>query len=404
MKIVVLGTRGFPRIQGGVEAHCENLYPQLVRMGCEVTVFGRAAYLTKTGSVPSNAESDALGQTPFFYKSVKIVPLAGPKNKFLEAIIHTFKGIFQAKKLNPEVLHIHAVGPALMVPFARMMGFRVVFTHHGPDYERKKWGFFAKLSLRMGEFLGVKFANEVIAISQVIADEIKAKYGREITVIPNGVVMPGNTEGDTALKEYGLNKGKYILAVGRFVPEKGFCDLVEAFGRMGSVPSNAENDALGQTPFSGKNDGWKLVIAGDADHEDKYSLSLKEKAKANPNIVLTGFISGEPLEELYSHAGLFVLPSYYEGLPIVLLEAMSYGLSCIVSDIPANREVGLENERYFKPGDIDQLKSKIAEYMNKPLSISEKELQLAKISQKYNWNKIAEMTLSVYGKLYAKLK
>ena len=140
----------------------------------------------------------------------------------------------------------------------------------------------------------------------------------------------------------------------------------------------------------------KLVIVGDADHEDKYSLSLKESAKTNKNIVLTGFLSGEPLRELYSNAGLFVLPSYYEGLPIVLLEAMSYGLLCLVSDIPANREVRLNEENYFQPGDIKGLASKITEFLNKPLTDVEKRSQIGRIAKEYNWNTIAEKTLEVY--------
>lgn len=369
MKIAVLGTRGFPGVQGGVEAHCQNLYPRLVKLGCDVTVFGRAPYL--------HGES--------VYEGVNIIPLSCPKSKFLEAFIHTFKGILAARKIKPDIIHIHAVGPALAIPIARIMGFKVVMTNHGPDYKRKKWNQAAKLILRMGEYLGSHFANIVICISQTIADDIRRRYRRGIYVIPNGVDMPSMSEGTQYLNKYNLQKGKYILAVGRFVPEKGFHDLLEAFEIASSAPSALP-----------RNDKIKLVIVGDADHEDKYSLSLKERAWANPNIVLTGFISGEPLREIYSHVGLFVLPSYYEGLPIVLLEAMSYGLSCIVSDIPANREVKLQNERYFKPGDIEQLRLKIVEYINNPLSPSEKESQLTQISQKYDWDKIARETLAAY--------
>jgi glycosyltransferase involved in cell wall biosynthesis len=138
------------------------------------------------------------------------------------------------------------------------------------------------------------------------------------------------------------------------------------------------------------------VIVGKADHEDKYSRSLKEKATKNKNIILTGFLTGKPLQELYSHAGLFVLPSYYEGLPIVLLEAMSYGLSCIASDIPANRNAGLDDDRFFKPGDINDLASKIKEFINKPFEEEERQRQIYMITEQYDWGKIAEETLKVY--------
>lgn len=360
MKIAVLGTRGFPQIQGGVEAHCENLYPRLVKKGCEIIVFTRKPYV----SYPQKS-----------FKGITLIPLSCPRNKFLEAFIHTFKGIFYAKKLQPDILHIHAIGPSLCAPFARLLGFKVVMTHHGPDYKREKWGSFAKTILRLGEYLGCKFADKIIAVSDVIAEDIVRNYGRKATVIYNGVTMPEILKSEESLKRFGLEKGKYLLAVGRLVPEKGFGELIEAFD------------------FSL---GWKLAIVGDADHQDEYSQGLKELAKKKPGVVLTGFLSGQTLQELYSHAGIFVLPSYYEGLPICLLEAMSYGLSCLASDIPANRSIGLADNRFFKAGDIQGLREKVAYFMDKPLTEEEKAAQIKAITEKYNWEKIAEETLEVY--------
>lgn len=385
MKIVVLGTRGFPDIQGGVEKHCENLSPRLVEKGCEVTVFTRAPYC---------------GASVREFKGVKLIPLSCPRNKFLEAFVHTFYGIFAAKRLNPDILHIHAVGPSLFVPLARILGLKVVMTHHGPDYMRKKWNIFAKIILRLGECLGVWCANEVICVSESAAHNIRVKYRRGVAAIPNGVVISegrgqSSKNGDSLLSilgKYGLEKGKYILAVGRFVPEKGFGDLIDAW--KGQSPKS------GDSHYGDSHCDWKLVIAGDADHEDKYSRGLKIKAKENANIALTGFLSGQPLAQLYSHAGLFVLPSYYEGLPIALLEAMSYGLSCIASDIPANREVGLTVDRFFKAGDIEALAAKINEFMKiGPLGGKERDAQMRLIREKYDWNKIAEATLGVYKSL-----
>jgi len=370
MKIIVLGTRGFPNTQGGVEKHSENLYPQLVKKGCEVVVLTRKPYV-----------NPAINS----YQGVKLIPLSCPKNKFLEAFYHTFSGVFAAKKLKPDILHIHAIGPSLFIPLAKSLGLKVVMTNHGPDYNRKKWNWLGKIILRTGEAWGSKAADQIICISQSIADGIKKKYNRESKVIPNGVVMHQIVQSDNILKQYGLKKGKYILAVGRFVPEKGFHDLIEAF-----TMSQCHNVTTSQVK------PWKLVIIGDADHEDKYSLELKRKAKNTPNVILTGFLSGLPLQELYSHAGLFALPSYYEGLPIVLLEAMSYGLSCVVSDIPANREVGLQEDRYFKAGNIQQLAEKIIEFISKPLSPDEKSRQISLISEKYDWGRIAQQTLEVY--------
>ncbi|MFA5163963.1 MAG: glycosyltransferase family 4 protein [Candidatus Omnitrophota bacterium] len=362
MKIVFVGTRGLPNVQGGVEKHCEELTKHLARLGCDVTVLTRAPYVDC--SIAS-------------HNSVKLIHLPAIRNKFLEAYCHTFYGIIVARKLNPDILHIQAIGPGFFCLFARILGLKVVLTSHGSNYKHQKWGRFSRSFLKFCEYMGVSYANKVIAISQNIANEIKTQYNREAKVIPNGVEIPQVEAESNTLDEYGLENKKYIIAVGRFVAGKGFEDLIEAFGRA-SLSS------------------FKLVIAGDADVEDDYSRELKERARRMPNVVLTGFITGKPLKELYSHAGLFVLPSYYEGLPIALLEAMSYGLSCIVSDIPANREVGLAEERYFNPGDIKGLSDKIREFAAKPLSEEEKSRQIALIRENYDWDKIAKETLQVY--------
>jgi len=260
---------------------------------------------------------------------------------------------------------------------------KVVVTNHGPDYERKKWPFPAKIFLKFCERMGIGFANEVITIAKNIADDIKTKYGKECTILPNGVNIPLLSESDGILKKIGAQKKRYILSVGRFVPEKGFDDLIAAFNQ-------------------GSFDPWKLVLVGDADHEDKYSRNLKIKAGRNSNIILTGFLTGQPLKELYAHAGLFVLPSYYEGLPIVLLEAMSHGLSCIASDIKANRNIKLDEDRFFKAGDIDALEEKIKKYTNNIWGEKEIKEQISLIERKYNWSIIAEETLKVYRGIIAK--
>jgi len=238
----------------------------------------------------------------------------------------------------------------------------------------------AKIFLKFCERMGIIFANEVITIARNIADDLKKKYGREITVLPNGVHIPELSDSDEMLNKIGVQKKRYILSVGRFVPEKGFDDLIAAFNQ-------------------GSFDLWKLVLVGDADHEDNYSTELKRKASENHNIILTGFLKGQPLHELYTHAGLFVLPSYYEGMPIVLLEAMSYRLSCVVSDIPANRNVELDEERFFKTGDIASLKGKIGQYINKPWKEEEIRNQIDIITKKYNWAVIAEETYHVYKRI-----
>ena len=361
MKIVVTGTRGIPNIMGGVETHCEELFPRIARKGFEVTVIRRKSYVRDTLSS---------------YKGITLSDIETPRKKSLEAIVHTFRAIVRAKRLKADIVHLHAVGPALLTPLARLLGMKVVFTHHGPDYDRDKWGMAAKTALRLGEAAGTLFANEVIVISHVIDDMLIRKSGRkDCHVIYNGVPSPDITDYPEYFGELGIEQGKYIFAMCRFVPEKNLHHLIEAFSRT-------------------EHRECKLVIAGDSDFEDDQSESLKKYAREQ-GVVLPGFIKGRKLHALLSHARCFVLPSSHEGLPIALLEAMSYRLPVIVSDIPANLEVGLGQEFYFPLGDRRALARKLQENMDAPYR------QIEYPMEKYDWNAIAERTASVYTK-YAK--
>jgi glycosyltransferase involved in cell wall biosynthesis len=365
VKIFVTGTRGIPGIPGGVEKHCEELFPRIAAREHEVILARRSSYV-----------NDGLKS----WQGVKLVDCYTPRRKAFEAITHTFLALMAARKYKPEIVHIHAIGPSLLTPLARMMGYKVVITNHGPDYDRQKWGGLAKFMLRLGEKVGGLFANEVIVISNVIADIIKRRCHRESNLIYNGVPLPVKSQTDDYIKKLKLEPGCYILAVARLVPEKGLHDLLSAFVQMGS----------GFKP--------KLVIAGDADHESEYSRELKTRAAANSSVVMTGYVTGEPLNQLYSHARMFVLPSYHEGLPIVLLEAMSYGLPLLVSDIPANKEVGLPQERYFRCGDVSDLKEKMTALIERDFTSGEREKIRNQIEAKYNWDCIAGQTIAVYRK------
>jgi len=369
MRIFVTGTRGIPDIPGGVEKHCQQLYPLLAARGNEVTVCTRSCYVADP--VP-------------LWRGVRLIRVVAPRRKSLEAIIHTCASLLAARRYRPDVVHIHAVGPALLTPLARVMGFRVVVTHHGPDYERQKWGPLAKLVLRMGERLGNRYANEVIAISQVIADSIQQKDGRTANIIPNGVELPQKSDSDSFLRQIGITTADiYILAVARLVPEKGLHDLINAFA---SLPNELR---------------CHLVIAGDADHETPYSRQLKQMAARSSRIIMTGYITGEALSQVFSHAALFALPSYHEGLPIALLEAMSYELPVLVSDIPAHLEVGLPKDRYFHCGDVHDLQLKLAHHLGKPIDPEELADLRNRLRETYSWDKIADQTLAVYQKAAA---
>lgn len=358
MKIFVTGTRGIPEIQGGVETHCQELYPRLAAMGHDVTVACRSSYQTVPGSE---------------YKGVRLLSIPTPRRKSFEAIIHTWRALRHARRLKPDVVHIHAIGPALLTPVARMMGFKVVTTNHGPDYDRQKWGHLAKTVLRLGERMGARFSNRVIVISKVIADILATKYGRKDTdLIFNGVNAPEIDPSTDYIESLGLQPGRYVVGLGRFVEEKGFHDLIHSFSALGT-------------------DNYKLVIAGDADHPDDYSRKLKELAKEN-GVVLTGFIRGRKMQQLMSHAALFAMPSYHEGLPIALLEAMSYGLDVAVSDIPACRLDCLMPGDHFPVGNVAALTELLERKLSAPVRRS---YDLTP----YDWDVIARQTAELYQTL-----
>ncbi|MGL4268524.1 MAG: glycosyltransferase family 4 protein [Plesiomonas sp.] len=362
-RVTVLGTRGIPHVLGGVETHCQALYPAIQQESeWRATVLARAPYVDYTHSE---------------YRGVELRALPAPKKKSLEAIVHSVLAAFYSRFHRCDIVHVHAIGPGLVVPLLRLLGKKVVFTHHGPDYERLKWGGLAKTMLRLGEKWAVTYANEVIVISEVINDLIKQQYQREDAhLIFNGVEpaqLPDAPHREAILTEQGLTAGNYIVAVGRLVEEKGLHDLIAAYRQL-------------QTALP-------LVIVGDADHETPYSRKLKELAASTPGVVMTGFLSGDTLRTVFSQARLFVMPSYHEGLPIALLEAMSYGLPVRVSDIPANLAVKLPAEFYMPVGDSTAMASALqAELDNPAPTLPDYSAYLAL----YDWQRIARQTAEVY--------
>lgn len=365
MRVVVLGLRGIPNVQGGVETHCQNLFTRIAALGHEVTVVCRRPYV--------NGELRC--------GSVKLFASRCPRQQNLEAVCHTFVGVFHAWRFRPDILHIHAIGPSLFVPLARLLGMRVVCTNHGPDYERSRWGSLARWVLRVGERLGSRFAHAVIAISPAIADRLVERHDCQVDVIPNGVVLQRRRIAENVLVGCELQSRKFILTVARLVPEKGLDDLLDAF-QLASLPAD-----------------WKLVIVGGADHSNDYSHRLVARGGKIPGVVMTGRLHGEPLAELYSHAGMFVLPSHHEGLPIVLLEALSYGLSVIASDIPAHRSLNLPDARLFRMGDPGSAAQKMTYFAAHPQTAEDEVDQISRVGERFDWDLIAKKTLDVYGRV-----
>jgi glycosyltransferase involved in cell wall biosynthesis len=368
MKVAVLGTRGFPNVQGGIETHCQELYPRLAELGCQVTVYTRAPY------IPAHERSREWREVCFSHTW-------SPRSQSTETIVHTFLATAAAARIKPDIIHYHSIGSSLFVPMGRLSRARVVMTHHGPEYERAKWGPLARSVLKTGERLGVSNAHGVIGVSGPIAARMTAEYGREVIYIPNGVNIPERKEPGPVLSELGLVPGKYVFTAARFVKEKGLHDLVEAYSRLKDK------------------DGIKLVIAGDADHESDYSRELKRTLRETDGVVAPGFRTGDELAELYSSAALFVLPSYHEGLPIALLEAMSYGLTCLASDIEANMQLVDDERHLFGAGDVGNLSHKMAQLLAEPDSAALVDERIRRLGEDFGWAAVARRTMELYEKV-----
>ena len=363
VNIMALGLRGIPNVPGGVESHASELYPRLQALGANVLIVGRSPYR------PANA--------PAVWRATTTRWIWSPRMQGVEALVHTFLGVIYAAVRRPDVLHIHAVGPWLMVPFAKLLGLKVVVTHHGQDYMREKWNAPARGLLRFGERLGMTFADERIVISTSLLDLAKDKFHRDATLIPNGVGDLQHLDSQTLVEKHGLTPQRYIVQVSRLVPEKRQLDLIAAFNAA-RLP------------------GWKLLLVGGSQGSQKYAEAVRQEIAKSDAIVNTGFLSSIEVQQLLSHAGIFVLPSSHEGLPIALLEAMKLGVPVLASDISANREMRLDESSYFKVGDTQTLARRLVE-----LAAATTE-QRAAIAQRliaacarYDWDAIAESTMKV---------
>lgn len=359
MNICVLGLRGFPLIEGGVEKHCEHLYP---RMDDNITVIRRRPYVTEECIKNSN------------YEHIKFLDLPSTKIKGFEAVFHSYLATRKAIKLNSDVVHIHNIGPAMFSGMLVKRGIPVVLTYHSPNYEHSKWGLFAKKLLLYSEKIALKNSSKIIFVNRFQMEKYSEDIKRKSVYIPNGINEPVFSTSTDFLKSIGVEPGKYVLAVGRITPEKGFDTLIKGFR-------------------SSHHDGYKLVIAGGVEFESGYMDELKKLA--GDEVIFTGYVYGDSLNQLYSNAALYVLSSNNEGFPLVLLEAMSYGLDVLVSNIPASHLVKLSNADYFTKGNDEILKEKISERLVNP---QKREYEL----KEYNWDVIAYETGKQYSEVFRK--
>ncbi len=345
--IAVIGTRGFPGIQGGVEAHSYHLYTHM--QDVKVRLYRRRAYLTEQSS-----------QT---FPNIEYIDLPSTRVKGFEAVWHTLLSVLHIAFHRPDVVHIHNIGPGMFAPLVRLMGLPVVLTYHSPNYEHSKWSAPARWLLRQCERLSLRYSNRVIFVNKHQMEKCGALD--KSVFIPNGIGPVTRSTSTNFLNQHGIHEGQYLLAVGRLTPEKGLEYLVEAANRLPQVT--------------------QVVIAGASDHDSAYR-QLLEKLDTGKKVIFTGFTTGEDLRQLYSHARCFVLPSVNEGFPMVLLEAMAYGLPILCSDIPGTRQVDLPEQDYFTVQDTDALCAAITRLLETPVETQHYDLE------KYDWNTIAAAT------------
>lgn len=366
LNIAMLGHKRIPSREGGIEIVVEELSTRMVKLGHSVTAYNRNGKHVSGGRVE---KTDV-------YKGVKIKRVFTIDHKGLAAMTSSFFATLAAPFSNYDVIHIHAEGPAFFSFIPHLLHKKVVVTIHGLDWDRAKWSGFAKWYIKQGEKNAVKYADEIIVLSEGVKEYFRNEYGRETRFIPNGVNKPEIKEVDE-IKKWGLEKDNYILYLGRIVPEKGEHYLIQAYK---NIKTNK-----------------KLVIAGGISDTAGYGKELKDLAAGDDQIIFTGFVQGQVLEELYSNAYVYCLPSDLEGMPLSLLEAMSYGNCCVVSDIDECKEVVEDKGVTFRKSDVEDLKEKLEWLIGHEEEVEKYKAEAAEfICSKYNWDDVVEKTVGLY--------
>lgn len=367
----MLGQKRIPSREGGVEIVVEELATRMVRCGHEVTCYNRRGHHVGGKQFDEKSRKE--------YQGVRLKSVFTIDKKGLAAMTASVLAAICASLGNYDVVHFHAEGPCAMIWLPKLFGKKCVATIHGLDHQRAKWGGFAKRYILFGEKMAVKYADEIIVLSDNVKQYFWNTYKRETNYIPNGVNRAERRLADIIKEKYDLEKDEYILYLGRIVPEKGIHYLIDAYMQL-------ETDK-------------RLVIAGGASDTDEYYSKLKEKCNGKDNIIFTGFVKGQELEELYSNAYLYVLPSDLEGMPLSLLEAMSYGNCCVVSDIDECASVVEDRALVFKKSDITDLKEKLEFALEHMDEIDRYRTEAADfVCNKYNWDKVVQETIILYEK------
>ena len=371
MRIAMIGHKRIPSKEGGVEVVVEELSTRLVKQGHEVDVYNRK------GKNVQDKNADKMNKKIKNYKGVKIITIPTINKKGLDALIYSFFASIKALFGKYDVLHYHAEGSCAMLWIPHIFKKKIIVTIHGLDWQRSKWGGFATRYIKFGEKLAAKYADEIIVLSKGVQDYFKKTYNRDTNFIPNGVNKPVIREANEINKKWNLKKDDYILFLARIVSENGLHYLIEAYKQL--------------------NTDKKLVIAGGASYTNDYLQDINEMVKPDNRIIMTGFVQGEILDELFSNCYLYCLPSDVEGMPISLLEAMSYGCNCLVSTIEENVQVPNNYATNFQKSDVNDLKIRLRECLDGK-NRKEKNVISEYVLKKYNWQDVTEKTEELYEK------
>jgi glycosyltransferase involved in cell wall biosynthesis len=370
MRIAFIGQKGIPAKFGGVERHVEELAVRMAKQGQEVFVYSRKNYVDEKVKD---------------YKGVKLIFIPSISTKNLDAISHTFFSIFHILFHKYDVVHFHSIGPTSLSWIVKILKpkTKLVATFHCQDYYHQKWNWFAKKFLMFGEWITCTVPDETIVVSRLLKNYVQKKHGRKTTYIPNGSAVSINM-GINEIAKWNLKPQEYILSVGRLIRHKNIHQLVQSFIKL-----KQQKLIL---------DKYKLVIVGDGFHTDSYVAELKKEAQGRRDIIFTGTQSGNNIEQLFSHAKLFVQPSSDEGLSLVILEALGYQLPVLVSDIPENIEAAQGLALTFKVNDVDDLGGKLQTALSSSTFFGKDYFDNASnvVSNLFNWGKITRKILNIY--------
>lgn len=365
LRIVMIGQKGLPprKDSGGIERHVGELGRRLAARGHEVIAYVRPRFTDARHAV---------------YEGIELRRLPSVPTKHLDTATHVFLASVAALFVRADVIHYHGVGPATFAWIPRLFArrARVIVTFHSIDRFHKKWGWFARMYLRFGEWAAVRFPHRTIAVSRSIQRYCRERYDAEVTYIPNGAVIHPYP-GDDLLAQWGIGKEGYVLTAARLVPQKGIHFLIDAYGGIETTK--------------------KLVVAGTASLGDEYGAYVRRMGEGDSCVVFVGFQEGRALAQLYANAYLYVHPSEAEGLSISILEAMSAGRCVLVSDIPENVESIDHSGLSFANADVRDLREKLTSLLNHPEIVAERGAKAkAWVAREYDWDRIAAETEKAY--------